>query len=239
MSIATPDRSALGTALIAAVLLAVVAASLTTPLPGSEDPDQIIDRDPGGSGDDGPTEDPQTGGDETVDIPVVGISIRLDIDLIPGWLLTAVLALGGLAAIIGFAVSIRDLLTREHVEVVDAIEADETPDRAASAVGDAAGRAADRLLADTDAAITNEVYRAWQEMTHPLDIDNPAASTPREFAAAAVDAGLDPADVETLTDLFERVRYGDEPLSDTDREEVVAVLRRIEAAYADQEDTNQ
>jgi len=238
MSIAATGRSAVGTAAVAAILLAVVAASLTTPIPGAEEPDQTIDRDRGGGSPGGGIQDPQTGGGETVDVPVVGISIRLDVDLLPGWLLIGLIALGGLAIVAGFAVSVRDLLTRDRVEVVEAVDADETPDRAAAAVGDAAGRAADRLLADTDAAITNEVYRAYQEMTRPLAVDQPASTTPREFAAAAIDAGLDPDDVETLTDLFERVRYGAEPLSEEDRDRVVAVLRRIEDAYADTEVTD-
>lgn len=236
MSVAATGRSALGTALLAAALLAVVAASLTTPVPGAEDPDQTLDRDRGGVGDGGPIEDPQTGGGDTVDVPVVGISIRLDVDLIPPWLLPVLIAVGVIAGVLGIAVSIRDLLTRERIEAVDTVEADEAPDRAVAEVGDAAGRAAERLLADADAAVTNEVYRAWREMTTPLAVDNPAASTPREFATAAVDAGLDPEDVETLTTLFERVRYGAEPLTDEDRDQVVRVLRRIEAAYAAEED---
>ncbi|MFB6103557.1 MAG: DUF4129 domain-containing protein [Halobacteriaceae archaeon] len=236
MSVATTGRSALGTAVIAAVLLAVVAASLTTPIPGVEEPDQTLDRNRGGGSPGGGIQDPQTGGQDTVDVPVVGISIRLDIDLLPGWLLIALIGLGAAAAIAGFVVSIRDLLSRDRVEVVEELEADETPDRSAAAVGDAAGRAADRLLADTDAAITNEVYRAYLEMTRPLAVENPASSTPREFGTAAIDAGLDPEDVETLTSLFERVRYGAEPLTDADRDRVVAVLRRIEATYADTEE---
>lgn len=239
MSVATGGREVLGTAVIAAVLLGVVAASLTSPVPGVQEPDSTLERDPSGPGDDGPVQEPGTGAGDTVDVPVVGISIRLDFDLLPGWVFLLLIGVGALALLLGFVASVRDLFTRDQVAVVDEVEADEQPDRAASAVGDAAGRAADRLLADADAAVTNEVYRAWREMTHPLDVDNPAASTPREFADAAVDAGIDPDDVETLTTLFERVRYGEEPLTQSDRDEVVDVLRRIEATYVDEEVTEE
>lgn len=239
MSVATRGREAFATAVLAAVILGVVAATLTSPVPGAQEPDSTLERDPAGPGDDGPVQDPGTGGGETVDVPVVGISIRLDFDLLPGWAFLALVGLGVVALLLGFAASVRDLFSRDTVEVVDEVDADEPPDRAASAVGDAAGRAADRLLADADAAVTNEVYRAWREMTHPLDVANPASSTPREFADAAVDAGLDADDVETLTTLFEQVRYGEEPLSETDRDRVVEVLRRIEATYAADEEVTE
>lgn len=108
----------------------------------------------------------------------------------------------------------------------------------------AAGRAADRL-ASNEAAVENEVYRAWWEMTSGLSVADPETTTPAEFAAAAVAAGLDEADVAELTRLFEDVRYGEraataDPRTDADtggsdgaatREEpAVSVLRSIEAA---------
>lgn len=104
-----------------------------------------------------------------------------------------------------------------------------TDDVAVEQVGEAAGRAADRLDA-ADVDVDNEVYRAWREMTDHLDIRRPQSSTPGEFAAAAVDAGLDRGDVTELTRLFEEVRYGDrDPTERADR--AVAILRRIEDAY--------
>lgn len=96
-------------------------------------------------------------------------------------------------------------------------------------VADAAGSAADRLEGRAD--VDNEVYRAWREMTAYLDVDRPAASTPREFEAAAIEAGLAPADVSALTRVFEAVRYGTED-PDLHADEAVAALRRIEAAAA-------
>lgn len=109
----------------------------------------------------------------------------------------------------------------------------ERPDADVQGVGEAAGTAADRIEADAD--VGNEVYRAWIEMTTHLDVSRPESSTPGEFAAAAVDAGMDPDDVSELTRLFEAVRYGDERVTDERASRAVAALRRIESAYAGEE----
>lgn len=115
--------------------------------------------------------------------------------------------------------------------------AGEAPDPPAperrQAVGARAGEAADRLESDAD--LENEVYRAWREMTGALAVDNPRSTTPAEFAAAAVDAGMAREDVTTLTEAFEAVRYGDEPATAEREREAVDALRRIEEAYADGE----
>lgn len=107
---------------------------------------------------------------------------------------------------------------------------EDEPDADVRGVGAAAGDAADRIESDAD--VGNQVYRAWVEMTAYLDVDRPDSSTPGEFAAAAVDAGMDPDDVDELTRLFERVRYGDERATDARAERAVAALRRIESAYS-------
>lgn len=100
-----------------------------------------------------------------------------------------------------------------------------------AAVGRVAGDAADRIEGEAD--VENEVYRAWDEMTRLLELPNPEASTPAEFAAAAVDAGMDADDVSELTDLFEAVRYGGvAPTAERERR-AVGALRRIEDEYAD------
>ncbi len=96
-------------------------------------------------------------------------------------------------------------------------------------IGAAAGAAADRI--DADADVSNEVFRAWREMTRHLRVDRPAASTPAEFADAAVDAGMDPDDVAELTDLFEAVRYGGQTATDERARRARAALRRIERTY--------
>ncbi len=105
-----------------------------------------------------------------------------------------------------------------------------TPDVAA--VGRAAGRAADRIAGDAE--VTNEVYRAWREMTDHLDVDNPAAATPAEFADAAVAAGMAGEDVDELTTLFEDVRYGAAPPTADRERRALDALRRVEATYAEE-----
>jgi TM2 domain-containing membrane protein YozV len=100
-----------------------------------------------------------------------------------------------------------------------------------AAVGRAAGRAADRI--ETSDGFDNEVYRAWDEMTRHLDVANPEASTPAEFATAAVDAGMAREDVDALTDVFEAVRYGAVDATDAREREAVEALRRIERAYTE------
>jgi hypothetical protein len=99
------------------------------------------------------------------------------------------------------------------------------------AMGNAAGRAASRMAAGT--GTTNAVYQAWQEMTAALEVSNPAAMTPAEFAQEAIDAGMHREHVEDLTRLFEDVRYGGEPPSDEREQRARAALREIESTYAD------
>ncbi|ESP88135.1 DUF4129 domain-containing protein [Candidatus Halobonum tyrrellensis] len=102
-----------------------------------------------------------------------------------------------------------------------------------AAVGVAAGEAADRL--EGDSGLENEVYRAWREMTDLLDVDRPASSTPAEFAAAAVEAGMDREDVLALTDVFEEVRYGGADPTPDREERAIDALRQIEETYGDEE----
>jgi len=111
--------------------------------------------------------------------------------------------------------------------------ADEATDDDA-AIGEAAGRAADRIEA-AEAGAENEVYRAWREMADGVDVGNPRTSTPAEFAAAAVDAGLDPDRVQELTELFEAVRYGDRPVTEEREQRAVAALREIERQHGGDE----
>lgn len=103
----------------------------------------------------------------------------------------------------------------------------------ATAVGEAAGRAADRLEQDTN--VENEVYRAWREMTDLLDVPNPETSTPEEFATAAVEAGMGRDDVRELTRLFEDVRYGNSAPSAEREQRAIRIFRRIEDQYTEDE----
>jgi hypothetical protein len=102
------------------------------------------------------------------------------------------------------------------------------PEPDLATVGRTAGQAADRIeSSDAD----NEVYRAWRDMTAVLDVDRPASSTPAEFAAAGVDAGVDEEPVETLTEVFERVRYGGADATDDREQRAIAALRQIEERH--------
>ncbi|SMO75701.1 DUF4129 domain-containing protein [Halorubrum cibi] len=104
----------------------------------------------------------------------------------------------------------------------------ESSDPDLAEVARTAGEAAARIEGD---AGDNDVYRAWREMTEALEVDRPASVTPAEFAAAAVEAGVDEEPVSELTDVFERVRYGGaEPTDDRERR-AAAALRRIEEEH--------
>jgi len=103
----------------------------------------------------------------------------------------------------------------------------DAPDR--ESVGAAAARAAERIDAHEGDA-ENAVYEAWVEMTTALSVPDPATSTPGEFADAATAAGMDEARVAELTDLFERVRYGSEPVTADHEARAVETLRAIQAA---------
>lgn len=110
-------------------------------------------------------------------------------------------------------------------------EAGEDP-VATRAVGTAAGRAA----ADVgERDLSNVIYRAWNEMTSALAVPDAESATPAEFASEAVDAGMAPEDVETLTTLFREVRYGKRPVTETRERRARDVLRRIETRYAGNE----
>jgi len=110
----------------------------------------------------------------------------------------------------------------------------EDPEESLEAVGRVAGDAADEVeSAVTAAAADNVIYDAWKEMVGLLGVSDPQSDTPRQFARAAVDAGMDDDDVSLLTRTFEEVRYGDETLSDQRREEVTEVFREIERSFGE------
>lgn len=141
--------------------------------------------------------------------------------------LIALFAVLGLALIVAVALLIQSTGDDEPAPP----EAVETPDPVQmDAIGRAAGRAADRI--EGDAEPDNAVYQAWKEMTDLLEVPNPEASTPAEFAAAAVGAGMAREDVNELTSQFETVRYGTATPTEEREERAVAALRRIEAEYA-------
>jgi len=147
----------------------------------------------------------------------------------PSLLLVALLAVAVVAAAAAVVVGSGD----------DAVVHDDEPvpeeeEQRRAALGAVAGEAADRIAADGD--VDNEVFRAWRRMVDLLDVEDPETTTPGEFAAAAVDAGVDADDAGELTRLFEDVRYGDADPTGDREERAVAALRRIEGEYADEGD---
>ncbi len=149
-----------------------------------------------------------------------------------GEALSAPTVLVGLLLFVAIAGSVLLLFVStgdDETPVADPAPEPPAPERRAE-VGRRAGAAADRLESDAD--LENEVYRAWREMTGALAVDNPRATTPKEFADAAVEAGMARADVAALTEAFEAVRYGDAPVTPERETAAVEALRRIEAAYA-------
>ena len=140
----------------------------------------------------------------------------------------AVLALAALVGLLVLAWRGDDTTDANRESGPDATDAPGT----VAELGHAAGRTADRIAAEGET--TNEVYRAWREMTDQLDVANPQSSTPREFARAATDAGMERGDVDELTDLFRTVRYGGSRATDDRESRAVAALRNIEHEYAEE-----
>ena len=87
-----------------------------------------------------------------------------------------------------------------------------------------------------DPPADNPVYRGWHGMVDRLDATgeddrNRATTTPGEYASAARERGWDGDAVDTLTALFQRVRYGDATVTD-DRADRA---RRATVALSDDE----
>ncbi|WP_248908317.1 DUF4129 domain-containing protein [Halocatena marina] len=112
----------------------------------------------------------------------------------------------------------------------DESTSDDSETAESAAIGEVAGQVADRI--ETDASLSNAIYRAWQEMTEQLDLQS-ESSTPGEFASAAVAAGMARDDVEELTTLFEATRYGNVDVSEEREQRALAALRRIEREYTE------
>lgn len=74
---------------------------------------------------------------------------------------------------------------------------------------------------------SNDIYRAWQTMVRHVGVPVESGHTPREVAGVAVERGFDQESVETLTDLFERVRYGGDPPTADLESRAVRALERL------------
>jgi hypothetical protein len=206
------DRFPLVLFVLLVVSLVVVVAFVTLAPGGSNEPRgqpvPVMTPEPAGGG--------GTGEPTATDVPVTPMATV--------GLLLALLAVGGLAV-------------RRFTRGTDTGEPDPEPEGPAStaAVGEAAGRGADRLAAGD----SNAVYRTWREMTEALDVRSPETTTPADFARVAVEAGLDRNDVETLTDLFREVRYGGAAVTETRERRAREALRNIEAEHAPEEETGE
>lgn len=75
---------------------------------------------------------------------------------------------------------------------------------------------------------SDEVSRAWAEMIRRLDVEEPRSKTAAECATAAVEAGMDPDAVRTITRTFEAVRYGDGRVTDERVRRVRRALRDLD-----------
>lgn len=132
-------------------------------------------------------------------------------------------------------VLLRDDLPDRDIDELEEVDEDPEADRIALAqiAGDTARRLAERDSGD--AALENEIYRAWVAMTEHLEVTDPDTTTPGEFAAAAVAIGLHAEDVQALTELFEAVRYGDRPVTTAREQAAIEFLDRLEQTYGDEE----
>jgi hypothetical protein len=81
---------------------------------------------------------------------------------------------------------------------------------------------------------SNEVTRAWYDMVCCLGLDCEQSKTPDECAAAAVEAGHDPAVVRAITEAFQCVRYGDHPVTDDLVAQARAAAERIREQHQHQ-----
>ncbi|WP_247728863.1 DUF4129 domain-containing protein [Halovivax limisalsi] len=203
-------RRMAGVAVVVAILLAVVVAVMEPPELG---PMENMTGTGGGTGPGEAGPAPGDSGESNTDSNLLSVN---DV------LLFAVVLLAVVA--IGYVLKRR--LERDDGEVGETLP-EETP---AEEVADVAGATADRIQSDVNGAVENEVFRAWKRMTEVLPVDNPASSTPGEFADAAIDAGFDPDDVGELTSLFEAVRYGPADATDIETDRAISIMRRIESA---------
>ena len=149
--------------------------------------------------------------------------------LSPAVLVGLLVVVAVLFAVLAYRASGDDEADDDPIPEAETGEPDDRP--ALSAVGAAAGEAADRI--ENEADVDNEVYRAWRDMTDHIDVPDPETSTPREFATAARDAGIDAVHVDALTDVFREVRYGGAEATSDREERAVDALRAIEQRYTE------
>ncbi|WP_435363077.1 DUF4129 domain-containing protein [Haloarchaeobius sp. DYHT-AS-18] len=81
---------------------------------------------------------------------------------------------------------------------------------------------------------TNQVSAAWYEFVEALGLGDARACAPRECADAARDEGVDEETIAALTEPFEEVRYGEEPVTDDRRRRARDGLERFRARHGGQ-----
>jgi hypothetical protein len=100
-----------------------------------------------------------------------------------------------------------------------------------------AGRAADEL--ERGGELKDVVLRCYRDMvailTRQAEVQMAPEMTAREFADRLRALGLAGEPVETLTALFERVRYGGEAPDKAERRQAVAALQAIEGRFGNSE----
>lgn len=101
-----------------------------------------------------------------------------------------------------------------------------TPDASGSGVNSAADGTGTAAVAVDDPPATNPVYRAWLDAVGRIDDGDPQ-TTAGEYAALAVESGLDDGAVETITALFDRVRYGRATVTDERAERAESAADRL------------
>lgn len=84
-------------------------------------------------------------------------------------------------------------------------------------------------IAIDEPAADNAVYRAWRTLVERVDDRDPSTTTPGEYAAAARERSLDAGAVETVTELFDRVRYGGASVTEERAERAEAAAERLPA----------
>lgn len=91
------------------------------------------------------------------------------------------------------------------------------------------GRGRERTDVDpwADVEPDDRIDRAWYAMVRRLDVERPWAKTPDECRSAAVESGLDPDAVGTLTRLFRRKRFAGDGLPPEERERAFESIERL------------
>lgn len=77
----------------------------------------------------------------------------------------------------------------------------------------------------------DEVSAAWYEMVATLGLDQELSKTPRECERAARESGADPSLVRTLTELYEQVRYADEPVTEERSRQARETVEQFKRQY--------